>query len=122
MPGARVSLPVRPSVLCLSVTADHQLLSSALPQAEYLVPPDGDHASYLACIDALPARQTPEVFGLHANADIGYYAAATKAALRDLLALQPRVGGMARCGCTPDTQDGGHLIGSNPPEAAWDKP
>eukprot|EP00951_Prasinocladus_malaysianus_P048624 scaffold660583_cov38-Prasinocladus_malaysianus.AAC.1 len=37
---------------------------------KYAVPPDGGLASYLATIDAFPAVQHPEAFGLHENADI----------------------------------------------------
>ena len=37
--------------------------------------------------------QTPEVFGLHANADIQYYTNATKALWRNLVELQPRTAG-----------------------------
>lgn len=36
----------------------------------YTVPPEGDHASYLSALDALPGLPLPEAFGLHDNADI----------------------------------------------------
>lgn len=39
----------------------------------------------MAAIEALPLVQTPEVFGLHANADISYYTSATKALWRNLV-------------------------------------
>jgi dynein heavy chain len=51
----------------------------------YYVPPAGDHASYMAFIDTLPANQTPEVFGLHDNADIAKDAANTSTLLESLL-------------------------------------
>ncbi|DBA95316.1 TPA: Dynein heavy chain cytoplasmic [Trebouxia sp. C0006] len=67
---------------------------------EYKIPELGDRNSYVAAIEALPLVQTPEVFGLHANADISYYTSATKALWRNLVDLQPRVGtsstGMSR--------------------------
>jgi dynein heavy chain, axonemal len=47
----------------------------------------------LQAIEALPLMQTPEVFGLHANADIQYYSNATKDLWRDLIELQPRTAG-----------------------------
>ena len=49
------------------------------------IPELGDHSSYTAAIEALPLVQTPEVFGLHANADISYYTSATKALWRNLV-------------------------------------
>lgn len=41
----------------------------------------------MAAIEALPLVQTPEVFGLHANADISYYTSATKALWRNLVGI-----------------------------------
>ena len=38
----------------------------------YRSPVDGDHASYLAHIKALPQRDEPEVFGLNSNANITF--------------------------------------------------
>lgn len=36
----------------------------------YYAPTEGDRASYVSYIDALPIIPAPEAFGLHANADI----------------------------------------------------
>lgn len=47
----------------------------------------------MQAIEALPLVQTPEVFGLHANADIQYYTNATKALWQNLVELQPRTAG-----------------------------
>lgn len=47
----------------------------------------------MQAIEDLPLVQTPEVFGLHANADIQYYTNATKALWRNLIELQPRTAG-----------------------------
>jgi hypothetical protein len=44
----------------------------------------------VASIDTLPVIQSPEMFGLHANADISYYTSAAKAMWSDLVALQAR--------------------------------
>jgi hypothetical protein len=41
-------------------------------------------------VEALPLTNSPAVFGLHPNAEIGYYSAATRDMWRDLLSLQPR--------------------------------
>ena len=51
----------------------------------FRIPELGDRNSYVAAIEALPLVQTPEVFGLHANADISYYTSATKALWRNLV-------------------------------------
>ena len=51
---------------------------------------------YLQCIETFPGieSQTPEVFGLHPNAEIDYLTNASKKLWRDLIDLQPRaVGG-----------------------------
>lgn len=60
---------------------------------DYSLPPVGGRDSYVVAIDALPVIQSPEMFGLHANADISYYTNAAKAMWADLVALQPRTGG-----------------------------
>lgn len=41
-------------------------------------------------IESLPLTNTPEVFGLHSNAEIGYYTNATKEIWSYLLELQPQ--------------------------------
>ena len=56
------------------------------------LPAPGPRAAYLAAIDALPAAQSPELFGLHANADIAVNTAAAKAMWAGLVDLQPRGG------------------------------
>lgn len=46
----------------------------------------------LAAIDELPLTNSPEVFGLHPNAEIGYYTQATKEMWSILIELQPQTG------------------------------
>ena len=46
--------------------------------------------SYLEAIEGLPLANTPEVFGLHANAEIGYFTRATKEIWTLLVELQPQ--------------------------------
>lgn len=46
----------------------------------------------LAAIDELPLTNSPEVFGLHPNAEIGYYTQATKEMWSLLIELQPQTG------------------------------
>lgn len=43
-------------------------------------------------IEALPLANTPEVFGLHSNAEIGYYTQAARDMWAHLLELQPQTG------------------------------
>jgi len=60
---------------------------------DYAVPEYGPRENYTSTINELPGIQTPEMFGLHANADISYYTIDTKEIWTNLVALQPRVGG-----------------------------
>ena len=62
------------------------------------IPPIGGRDSYMEAIEGLPLVQSPEVFGLHANADISYYTDATKAIWVDLVDLQPRTGSTGTVG------------------------
>lgn len=63
------------------------------PDGDYALPAVGGRDTYVMAIDSLPVIQSPEMFGLHANADISYYTNAAKAMWADLVALQPRTGG-----------------------------
>lgn len=48
------------------------------------------YLSCLAAIEELPLTNSPEVFGLHANAEIGYYTQAVKDMWNILIELQPQ--------------------------------
>lgn len=56
-------------------------------------------------IEALPLANTPEVFGLHSNAEIGYYTQAARDMWAHLLQLQPQTGKASRGGCI-------HVVGA----------
>ncbi|XP_072767433.1 LOW QUALITY PROTEIN: dynein axonemal heavy chain 10-like [Anoplolepis gracilipes] len=58
---------------------------------EYVIPPEGNRDDYLRFIEELPLVNTPEVFGLHPNAEIGYFTEAVKRTWRHLIELQPQV-------------------------------
>ncbi|CAG9765840.1 unnamed protein product [Ceutorhynchus assimilis] len=58
---------------------------------DYVIPQDGNKEDYIAFIDELPLANSPEVFGLHSNAEIGYYTQATKEMWNILIELQPQV-------------------------------
>ena len=59
---------------------------------DYLIPPEGNKDSYMAVIEELPLANTPEVFGLHTNAEINYFTHATKSMWAQLVELQPQTG------------------------------
>ena len=71
-------------------------------RVDYAIPSRGARDEYVKAIERLPGieAQTPEVFGLHPNAEIDYYTNASKKLWRDLLDLQPRTaaggGGITR--------------------------
>lgn len=43
-------------------------------------------------IESLPLENTPEIFGLHSNAEIGYYTNAAKDMWNKLIEIQPQTG------------------------------
>ncbi len=60
---------------------------------EYRIPIEGEsRQDYIAYIEKLPFNNSPEVFGLHANAEIGYLTQSVKGLWKNLIELQPRVG------------------------------
>lgn len=59
----------------------------------YKLPETGPRENYTDYIGKMPIVQSPEVFGLHPNADISYYSATTKTLWKDLVNLQPRTAG-----------------------------
>lgn len=59
---------------------------------DYAIPEDGPKEVYQLYIEALPLENTPEVFGLHMNAEIGYYTNAAKEMWSCLIDLQPQTG------------------------------
>jgi len=69
---------------------------------DYRIPSPQSRAACLAEIESMPGieAQTPEVFGLHPNAEIDYLTNSSKKLWRDLLDLQPRTassgGGITR--------------------------
>lgn len=61
-------------------------------EVDYVIPPEGTRDSYIEAVEALPLVNTPEVFGLHSNAEIGYFTQATKYMWSQLIELQPQGG------------------------------
>ncbi|XP_077456872.1 dynein axonemal heavy chain 10-like [Stigmatopora argus] len=58
----------------------------------YKIPPNGPKAAYTDEIESMPLANTPEVMGLHSNAEIGYYTQAAKDMWLHLIDLQPQTG------------------------------
>ncbi|XP_063608047.1 dynein axonemal heavy chain 5-like, partial [Penaeus indicus] len=59
----------------------------------YNLPMCKTQAEYLEFISMLPATDSPEVFGLHPNADITYQINTAKSILDTILSMQPKEGG-----------------------------
>ncbi|KAM9822995.1 dynein axonemal heavy chain 10-like [Syngnathus typhle] len=59
---------------------------------DYKVPPYGPKTVYVDEIESLPLANTPEVMGLHSNAEIGYYTQSAKDMWLHLIDLQPQTG------------------------------
>lgn len=60
---------------------------------DYVIPMEAQtRDEFIASIDELPLTNTPEVFGLHPNAEIGYYTQAVRDIWGFLIELQPQTG------------------------------
>jgi dynein heavy chain len=66
---------------------EHKLSPSGL----YYAPPKGNYENYIAFIKQLPLIQTPEVYGLHENADITKDLAETNLLFSSILSTQARI-------------------------------
>jgi dynein heavy chain len=58
---------------------------------DYDLPDQGKLDTYAAKVESLPLTNGPAVFGLHPNAEIGYFTSASKQLWANLIDLQPRV-------------------------------
>ncbi|XP_010291294.1 PREDICTED: dynein heavy chain 10, axonemal, partial [Phaethon lepturus] len=61
-------------------------------KVDYKIPQGTVKDDFVEVIESLPLANTPEVFGLHANAEIGYYTQAVRDICSHLLELQPQTG------------------------------
>ncbi|XP_063271579.1 dynein axonemal heavy chain 10 [Prinia subflava] len=59
---------------------------------DYKIPEGKRKEDFVEAIEALPLSNSPEVLGLHANAEIGYYTHAMRDMWGHLLELQPQTG------------------------------
>ncbi|XP_064553878.1 dynein axonemal heavy chain 5 isoform X1 [Drosophila montana] len=77
-----------------SVWFCEQLLSNSFEFYKgYKVPSTKSLQGFIDYINSLPAYDTPEVFGLHSNADITYQINSAKGILDTILSVQPKEGG-----------------------------
>lgn len=63
------------------------------PSGTYFAPPVGSKDEFVEYIKSLPYNEGPEVFGLHANANISCALSETSLLLETALSLQPRSAG-----------------------------
>uniref|UniRef100_A0A8C4UNG2 Dynein axonemal heavy chain 10 n=1 Tax=Falco tinnunculus TaxID=100819 RepID=A0A8C4UNG2_FALTI len=61
-------------------------------KVDYKIPQGTVKGDFVEAIESLPLYNTPEVYGLHANAEIGYYTQAVRNIWSHLLELQPQTG------------------------------
>ncbi|XP_054248884.1 dynein axonemal heavy chain 10 [Indicator indicator] len=61
-------------------------------KVDYKIPEGATKDDFVEAIEALPLANSPEVLGLHANAEIGYYTQAVHSMWSHLLDLQPQTG------------------------------
>lgn len=61
------------------------------PSGMYYAPPEGEYDDYLDFIRSLPIVAAPEVFGLHANADITKDQKETDVLLSSILSTQGKL-------------------------------
>jgi dynein heavy chain len=71
------------------------------PLPTYYVPADGNMDVYRDYIESLPINDSPEIFGMHENANITYNQQESYRVIETILSIQPRVTGGAG-GMTPD--------------------
>lgn len=72
---------------------DCQKFSFSRVGFDYDLPAWGELENYTNMVESLPLTNSPAVFGLHPNAEIGYYTNAVKSMWLDLISLQPRRAG-----------------------------
>ncbi|KAI8904079.1 dynein heavy chain and region D6 of dynein motor-domain-containing protein [Gorgonomyces haynaldii] len=112
----RTLMSILSIVYCKEIMDDSYKLSSS---GTYFAPPSGNYDSYLKYIRSLPLIQSPEVFGMHENADIAKDLAETNLLISSVILTQGRQGGGAQGGKTQDelTADiASGILNSLPPD------
>ncbi|CBY15208.1 unnamed protein product, partial [Oikopleura dioica] len=78
---------------CSAWMGDHMLKPEFKFKGEYIVPQCKTVADYHSYIDNLPLADSPEVFGLHKNADITYQTKTANSTLSTIVSIQPKESG-----------------------------
>ncbi|KAG9396016.1 Dynein heavy chain and region D6 of dynein motor [Carpediemonas membranifera] len=73
----------------------HFYLAEGDEESPFNIPLSGDREVYVNQVEALPLLSSPEILGLHGNAEIAYLSSSTREMFRDLVSLQPRTGGQS---------------------------
>ena len=71
-------------------------------ETDFILPPISDLASYRTFIENLPQNDDPEIFGLHANANISYQSQEAQRLITSMLMVEPRVSGGGSSGAKND--------------------
>ncbi|XP_019860017.1 PREDICTED: dynein heavy chain 8, axonemal-like [Amphimedon queenslandica] len=72
-------------------TCSSKTLDSVIVICEvFLIPVFKTVQDYISYIDSLPMVITPEVFGMHPNADITYQSSTAKSCLDTIMEIQPK--------------------------------
>ena len=84
---------------CADIVEKHGYTFS--DSGKYFCPPDGDYDSYLEYARSLPPVAHPEVFGMHANADIAKDQKETSQLFDSTLLTQVPIKCLMTCLCFP---------------------
>ena len=63
---------------------------------DYEIPEEGIFDNYVKCINEMPNTYSPEIIGLHSNAEIDYFTQASKRIWEDMIKLQSSTGGSSQ--------------------------
>ena len=76
-----------------ALTPSYEIYKDERSAYSYKVPDGGEIDGFRSAIEALPATESPEIFGLHANADITFRALQVQDGIMTILDTMPKGGG-----------------------------
>jgi dynein heavy chain len=86
---------------------------------EYRIPNNPEHADYVKFMNSMPEQDSPEIFGLHPNADLTFRIKSTNSLLNTLSETQPKDSGGDDTGPSLDEvvkAKAGELVAAMPPD------